>query len=138
MLCVRAPPSHHDSHEYAWPPKVCGEGAPTELLDPSRTVVVNGDSCVCELSVRSSPGGFESRVRSTVLGSSSTLVEAVAPLESVAVSSSSRKEGYSWSGALKNHGTVSSKLWIWWVWQLDGQWCMIRRQSSAEAGSGPS
>src|SRR4051794_8266887 len=30
------------------------------------------------------------------------------------------------------------KSWIGWVWQFDGQWCMITDHDSAEAGSVPS
>ena len=74
----------------------------------------------------------------TVFGSSRSDSVSLSPPESVAVSRSSRWEGYSWSGAVKEPLATPGKLWSGWVWQLDGQWLRIRLHESAEAGSGPS
>src|SRR6188508_2262917 len=102
------------------------------------TVRVNGAVAVSELSDSCRPGGDEARVTDTVRGCSSTLVVPVAPPESVAVSFSSRWDGYSWSGAGNDPLETPSNVWTRCVWQLDGQWWMINSHLSFEAGSVPS
>ena len=42
MLWVWAPPSDQDANAYVDPPELWGEGALTELLDPTMTVLENG------------------------------------------------------------------------------------------------
>src|SRR3954447_12503275 len=121
---------------------VCGDGALTELAEPTTTRVTNGVVCAPELSVRLAslrPPGLVLKVRSTVRGSSRTLVVAVRPPPSVAVSLSSIQHGYAWSGAENVPPVTPLTVWITWVWQSFGveQWCMIMSQLSAEAGSVP-
>src|SRR5437899_5570666 len=69
-----------------------------------------------------------------------TLVVAVAPAASVAVSWSSSQHGYSLSGALNVPLATPLNVWIRWVWQFVGvkQWCRIIVQLSRDAGSVPS
>ena len=62
------------------------------------------------------------KVSTTVRGSSRRVLVAVRPPESVAVSRSSRYDGYSWSGAVNEPLATPVKLCIGCVWQLDGQW----------------
>ena len=84
------------------------------------------------------PAGLDWNVRSTVCGSSWTDVEAVRPFASVAVSWSSRYDGYSWSGAENEPLATPGIVWIRCVWQFDGQWWRMSVQVSASAGSFPS
>ena len=60
------------------------------------------------------------------------------PPESVADNVSSTHDGYSWSGAANEPLATPGKSWTGWVWQIDGQWCMIMDQLSAEGGKEPS
>ena len=83
------------------PRRFCGEGALTELVDPTITVRANGAVALAPLKVSVSPLGFVAKVSVVVLGSTRTLAVLASPLESVAVRLSSSSEGKSWSGATK-------------------------------------
>ena len=104
------------------------------------TVVVNGAGRLVPFRVNSS-SKLASRlvvsVRSTVRGSRRRLVVAESPCASVAVSLSSRCDGYSWSGATKLPEARLGKLWIGCEWQFDGQWLRTRSQSSECRPSAP-
>ncbi len=102
------------------------------------TVLVNGVAACEPFSTSASPPGLELSVRFTVCGSSWTDRVSVRPPESLAVSRSSRWEGYSWSGVVNEPPATPSNDCRGWLWQLDGQWWRIKVQDSAEAGSGPS
>jgi hypothetical protein len=75
----------------------CGDGALIEFVEPSITVVVKGAVRVTPLSVSVSAtvAWFSAIVRATVRGWILTLVDACRPPLSVAVSRSSRCDGYS-------------------------------------------
>ena len=81
------------------PPRVWGEMALTEFVEPTITVRVNGVTDDDALTLSCSPDGLEAKDRTTVFGSRRTLVVVLRPPASVAVSSSSTYDGYSWSGA---------------------------------------
>src|SRR5919197_4733472 len=86
------------------------------------------------------PVGFDASVMVMICGSIRTLVVAVAPAESVAVSWISIQHGYSWSGALNVPLATQLNVWTMCVWQFVGvkQWCRIIVQLRREAGSVPS
>ena len=86
--------------------------------------------------VKAPRNGLEGQV--TVFGSRRRTLVSVSPPESVAVSFSSRYDGYSWSGAVKDPLDTPAKFCTGCVWQLDGQCCMMRSHFSAEAGRVPS
>ena len=71
------------------------------LSDRAITVRVNGAASVSLPSESSSPAASLASVRSAVRGSSRTVCVVLRPAASVAVSESSRCDGYSWSGATK-------------------------------------
>ena len=62
----------------------------TEFADPTMTVRVKGVACVLALTESCSPGGDEAKVRTTVRGSSLSVVVEARPPPSVAVSLRSR------------------------------------------------
>src|SRR5262245_57071176 len=93
MLWVCAPPSDQLENPYDVPPTVCGVGALIEFAEPMMTVRVNGAGSEEPSTTSWSPVGLLWKVRLTVFGCSITLVEEVAPPESVAVSTSSRNDG---------------------------------------------
>ena len=62
----------------------------------------------------------------------------VSPPESVAVSLSSRYDGYSWSGAVNEPDATPAKVCTGCEWQLEGQCCMTSSQVRADAGRVPS
>ena len=95
MLCVWAPPSDQRWKVYVVPPRVWGEGAEMELADPTMTVLVNGAVADAEFTTSWSPAGDEANVSVVVIGLSCTVVEAEESSESVAVSWSTRCDGYS-------------------------------------------
>ena len=103
------------------------------------TVRVNGAAAVCEPTDSCSPAGADSNVSATVRGSSRRVTVCVSPAPSVAVSSSSRCDGYSWSGAENEPEAAPPQVWSGCVWQLPGspsQQCWSSSfQLSAEAGS---
>jgi len=72
---------------------------------------VNGVVPVKVPTESSRPDGTLWNVRFTVFGWSCTLTVFSRPPESVAVSRSSRKAGYSWSGASTVPWSTPSKLW---------------------------
>jgi hypothetical protein len=72
------------------PPSVCGEGALIEFFEPTITVREKGVVPLELPTVSLSPAGSDSKLSSTVFGSSRTLLVSVKPPESVAVSLSSR------------------------------------------------
>ena len=89
MMWLWAPPSDQEEKLYVEWFTVCGDGALTELLDPTTTVVLNGVACALELTARSvslRPAGLVLKVSTTVLGSSRRLAVEDRPPESVAVS----------------------------------------------------
>ena len=79
----------------AFLPFVCGVGAEIVFRDPWITVLVKGVAACEPLSTSARPPGLELSVRVTVRGSSWIDRVSVSPPESVAVSRSSRWEGYS-------------------------------------------
>ena len=101
-------------------PSVWGDGALTELLEPTITVRVNGVAPESLPTARLRPGGVDSKRSSTVRGSSRTDSVSVRPLASVAVSLSTRWDGNSWSGAANEPEATPAKSWIWCVWQFCG------------------
>src|SRR6187549_1460558 len=101
MLCVWGPPSDQPRYSYTVPLLACGAGALTESVEPTIAVRVNGVVWLVDPTARVSPAGIDANVRSTVCGSSRTVVVLVKPPESVAVNRRSRCDGYSWSGATK-------------------------------------
>ena len=78
------------------------------LAEPSITVAVTGAAPLSEPSDTVIPGGSLVAVTSTVRGSSWRDTVAVLSFESVAVSLSSRWDGYSWSGATNVPAAVFS------------------------------
>ncbi len=70
------------------------------FFEPTITVRVNEAAFVLPLTVNWRPPGLVWNVSATVCGSSRTLLVSLRPPESVAVSFSSRWDGYSWSGVL--------------------------------------
>jgi hypothetical protein len=82
-----------------FPFRVCGEGA--EIVGRSRDDRrVKGVAALPPLRTSCRPEGLVANVRLTVWGWSVTLAVLVRPPESVAVKTSSRLDGYSWSGAV--------------------------------------
>src|SRR5919198_191643 len=140
MLCVCVPPSDQDEKVYVEPPIVCGEGALIEFVEPITACFVSGAGPAISSMPTLAPVGFEAMVMVMIFGSRRTLVVAVAPVESVAVSWISSQHGYSWSGALNVPLATPLKVWTMCVWQLSGvkQWWRMIVQLSREAGSGPS
>ena len=100
---------------------------------------VNGAAPVYEPTDSCSPAGAVSNVRFTVRGSSRRVTVFVRPAPSVAVSSSSRCDGYSWSGATNEPDATPLHVCSGCVWQLPGspskQCRSSRLQRSAAAGS---
>ena len=74
MVCVWAPPSDQLTNSYAVPPIACGEGALTESVEPTIAVLVKGVGWLVDPTASVSPAGLDPNVRSTVCGSSWTLV----------------------------------------------------------------
>src|SRR5258705_9825841 len=101
------------------------------------TVRVNGVADDAALTARDSPVGAVWKLRTTVCGSSRLVTDACVPRLSVAVSVSSRYDGYSWSGALNMPLAMPGHVCSWCVWQLDGQCWITRLHDSADAGSLP-
>src|SRR5258706_3267437 len=95
MVWLRARPSDHEVKVYVEPLMVCGDGAITELLEPTTTVVLNGVARAAELTASFSltAGWFVLKVSTTVLGLSRTLALDVSPPESFAVSRSCSQHG---------------------------------------------
>src|SRR5437764_957332 len=121
MLCVCRPPSDHDEKTYVEPPIVCGDGALIEFVEPITACFVSGAAPAISSMPTFAPVGFEATVRFMICGSTRTLVVAVAPVESVAVSWTSSQHGYSWSGALNEPLATPLNVWLWWLWQFDGE-----------------
>ena len=84
-------------------------------------ILVKGAGAWAPFSASRKPDGLEASVRTTVLGSSRTDSESVSPPESVAVSRSSRWDGYSWSGVVNEPPATPLYDCSGCVWQLDGQ-----------------
>src|SRR5258706_6126687 len=70
MVWLRARPSDHEVKVYVEPLMVCGDGAITELLEPTTTVVLNGVARAAELTASFSltAGRFVLKGRTTDLG----------------------------------------------------------------------
>ena len=107
------------------------------VVEPWITVSVNGAGPAALSIVSSSPRHVRLKRESTVWGTGRPL-RCVSPPESVAVSVSSRYDGYSWSGATKEPLATPRKFWMWCVMAVDRQWCITSDHDSAEAGSVPS
>src|SRR5438874_5322724 len=93
MECVWAPPSDHESNQYAEPFTVSGEPALIVFVDPTITVFVNGVGTDPSPASSRRPDGLAVKLSATVFGCRKTLAVPVNPSESRAVSWSSRKEG---------------------------------------------
>src|SRR6185503_7984788 len=102
------------------------------------TVRVNGAVDVAAFTASDSPLGIVWKLSTTVWGSSRRVTEDCVPKLSVAVSVSSRYDGYSWSGALNEPLATPVQVWTRWLWQADGQCWITRLQDRAESGSWPS
>ena len=113
-------------------------GALTLFDDPTMTVRVTGAVTAWGPTLSPRPVGLVAKVRSTVCGSSRTLVLALAPAESVAVSTNVSDEGYSWSGAGNDPLATPAKSCSGWVWQLLGQWLSTTDHVSRLGASVPS
>ena len=70
-----------------------------EFFEPLITARVNGATPSAPLNTSRRPDGVDVNVRATVCGFRRTLSVSANPPESVAVNTSSRWAGYSWSGA---------------------------------------
>src|SRR5919198_5389766 len=140
MLCVAAPRSDKDKKLTSNPPIVCGEVALIDFVEPITACFVSGVGPAISSMPTFAPVGFEASVIVMICGSIRTLVVAVAPVESVAVSWISSQHGYSWSGALNVPLATPLNVWTMCVWQFVGvkQWCRMIVQLSREAGSVPS
>src|SRR5437764_12503495 len=137
MLCVAMPLSDHELKLKMLLFSVCGLPAEIELAEPMITVLLNGVTPVVVLIPSVRPEGTEAKLSTAVFGSSRTLVVAERPPASVAVRSSSRYDGYSWSGALNEQLDTPAESCTWCVWQLlmsVGQWWMISDHVSLDAG----
>src|ERR671931_2169812 len=110
------------------------------IYEPMTACFVSGAAPAISSMPTFAPVGFDATVMFIVCGSTRTLVVAVAPVESVAVSWISSQHGYSWSGALNVPLATPLNVWTMCVWQFVGvkQWCRIIVQLSREAGSVPS
>src|SRR3954469_18965706 len=86
------------------------------------------------------PDTLLNRVSDVVFGNSSTLDDAVTPLESATVTASSLRAGYSWSGAMNDPDRTPwmSSIGCWWQCETSGQCSITTDQSNAESGSVPS
>src|SRR6476659_4525484 len=111
MVWLCAPPSDHDANVYVPVPIVCGDSAPTATAELITTVLVKGAVALVDPAESCAPLGDDANMRSTVFGSSLTLVVAERPFESVAVNWSSSQQGYSWSGALKLPVETPANVW---------------------------
>ncbi len=102
------------------------------------TVRVNGAVDVTPFTESCRPVGVVAKLSVTVCGSRRTDVVPLTPPPSVAVSWSSRYDGYSWSGAVNEPFATPGQLWIVCEWQFDGQCWIVSDQESREAASVPS
>ncbi len=136
MLWVCAPrPTRRRRHSW-FRPGLCGVVALSEFVEPTMTVRVKGVVEEMVLTASCKPGGRggeaeDDRLRIEAQGGR----RADAPPASVAVSLSSRYEGYSWSGALKEPLATPGQLWIVCEWQLEGQ-CWMRRSRTERRREG--
>src|SRR5436190_11342754 len=136
MSCVRLPPSLQLVKSYVTPPTVTGDGAVTCRCEPWITSSVAGAVTVSVPSERSTPAGFDWSVIGTVSGSSRRVTVRLRPKLSVAVSCSSKYDGYSCSGAT-NEPPAPVSVWITCVWHVlfvRLQCCRLICQLSALAG----
>src|SRR5918993_2555577 len=103
-------------------------------------MLVKGVVLTVEPTASCIPLGWVSNPSSTVRGSRRTCVEPAAPAESVAVRTSSRYDGYSWSGATNDPCSWPATVEMTWVWQLDvsAQWCITNDHVSLDGASRPS
>jgi hypothetical protein len=99
---------------------VCLLGALSELIEFTITVLVNGATVLELPTVSIRPLGLDWKASATVLGSSVMLAVLVRPPASVAVSTSSRCEGYSWSGALSEPLATPPHVCTVCTWQSVG------------------
>jgi hypothetical protein len=103
MVWLCGPPSDHDVRKYVDLLNCCGDGALTEFAEPTTAVtekgVVRGASFTTR-SLSTRPPGLLLNVSTTVFWVSRTLVVALSPPESVAVSCNSSQHRYSGSGAV--------------------------------------
>ena len=96
------PSSDQDAKLYVLLFLFCGDGALMVWVEPTITVRVNVAVEPLPSTVSDSPPGLVWKVSATVFGSRRRTFVSVRPPESVAVSFSSRYDGYSWSGAVKD------------------------------------
>ena len=89
-MCVWAPPFDQEPKAYVRDTDCCGEMALTVFVEPTITVRVSGVGAWIPPTATWRPVGAVANVRLTVCGWMSTLSVSVEPLESVAVSRSSR------------------------------------------------
>jgi hypothetical protein len=87
-------PSDHDEKVYGVPFSSCGEGAETELSDPTITSRVKGATALELPTPSRRPLGLDANVRATVRGWSGSTSVSVRPTESVTIRRSSRCDGY--------------------------------------------
>ena len=92
-MWVAVPPSDQPANVYVTPPTVWEGAALMEFAEPSITVRENGATDVDEPTVSCRPLGDVANDSETVRGSSRRVTDAERPLESVAVSVSSRYDG---------------------------------------------
>jgi hypothetical protein len=136
-LWLAAPPSLHPVNAYS-SPSCSWAGAETVAVPLSSIVVVNGASSLLPFTTRSSPAGSERTVTAAVRGWSSRVTVVSAPWASVAVSRSSRCDGYSWSGAsIAPEVPVNRSMTCSWQLVPLVQWSSTTVQASAVPGSSP-
>ena len=82
------------------------------VVEPTIAVTVNGVAWVMLANDSVKPEGLEVICTAVVTGCSSTAVELLRLPESTAVSRTSRKAGYSWSGATKEVSACPSISWM--------------------------
>ena len=101
IACAAARPSLQLRHRYCATPSSCGDGALTDVTERAITVRVNGVASVSLAKESCRPDGALASVTLDVFGFSGIVLVVLRPSSSVAVSESSRWDGYSWSGATK-------------------------------------
>src|SRR4051794_22893935 len=99
---------------------ICWTGALTATVEFWATVRVNCVACASLATPIEAPDGVEANVRSTVFGSTRTVLESLSPFGAVALSVTVTYDGKSWSGYVNVPDATPLTLLSRWVWQLPG------------------
>jgi hypothetical protein len=107
------------------------------LFEPSITVLVKGVALLEEPTTSCRPEAELWKVNTTVRGSELQRFR-VGQTSGVGRRQEELEVGRVFVvGSVERPTRDAGQLWIAWVWQSDGQWCRIRFQERAEAGSVP-